>query len=108
MVYYFNSNFYDEKDVQIIISTLLLVLNEKSSLLKDEVKEIESCICYICQNEFYHNLKKYNDTVYSKLDDKNKNTINGIKEKYDFLNMEQSDCNINLEKLIDYLILVVP
>ncbi|OUM67323.1 hypothetical protein PIROE2DRAFT_5294 [Piromyces sp. E2] len=100
---YLNVDKYISKDIQVIISTLLFLLNEKN-LYDNEVKEIEQFICYICKYKYNGKVSTYNINVYEKLDKKNTSKIDEINGKYDFLNAKQNIEGVDMKKLTEYLI----
>jgi len=98
----FDVDEYSEKEIQVIISALLLVLtnNEQN---EEEIKEIENIICYLRINKFKNNYYEYKFNLYEKLDKKNKAKLDEINGKYDFLNMTQCMNNLNNEELLNHV-----
>jgi len=97
---YVNYDNYNTKQIQTILSTLLLNLNEVQ-LNQNEENEIENIICYICNTKYIDNLNEYRENVYQKFDKKSKNTIDEIDDRYSFFDSEQSFENISMEKYYD-------
>jgi len=78
-------------ELSIIISTLLLLLNE-CNLYSDKTKKVENIICYLCNQ--YSN---YYNFFCRDMDIKSREKINEINNKYDFLNQNKI-FEINEEK----------
>ena len=97
----FDVDEYTVKQIQIIISTLLLVLNDNQRK-EDEIKEIENILLFI-QKNFDNNSYEYKFNIYDKLDKKNKAKLDEINSKYGFLDRTQYMNNVENERLTRYL-----
>jgi len=98
----FDVDEYSVKQIQVIISTLLLVLNNNQQK-GEEIREIENIICYLCRNKFDNNSYEYKYNVYEKLDKKNKAKLDEINSKYNFFNMKHCINNVKNESLFEYI-----